>query len=104
MDYTARRYGVVRGMNGRDASAKCPELHLFSVPEKRGKADLTKYREVGAKVIQVLSQFCQHIERASIDEAFLEITSLPSNDPSAESLSGTRVAGWNAGGLNVLCT
>ena len=95
VDYTARRYGVTRGMTGKEAIAKCPQLHLFRVPEKRGKADLTRYRHVGAKVIQVLSQFCDQVERASVDEAFLELTSLPSSPPpSAEDIPDTKVAGW----------
>ena len=95
VDYTARKYGVARGMTGEEASVKCPQLHLFRVPEKRGKADLTKYRDVGAKVIQILTQFSENIERASVDEAFLELTVSPSVGPSPESLSGTKIAGWN---------
>ena len=61
-------------MSGKEAIDKCPELHLFRVPEKRGKADLTRYRDVGAKVIQVLSQHSSCVERASVDEAFLDIS------------------------------
>lgn len=83
-------------MSGNDASEKCPQIHLFKVPEKRGKADLTRYREVGAKVIQTLGQFCENIERASIDEAFLELTALPSVEPSAANLPRTKVAGWSS--------
>lgn len=95
MDYTAREYGVTRGMTGEEATAKCPQLHLFKVPEKRGKADLTRYRQMGAKVIRVLSQHCDHIERASVDEAFLELSSLPcTHPPSAEDIAGTKIAGW----------
>ena len=95
VDYTARKYGVARGMTGEEASVKCPQLHIFRVPEKRGKADLTRYRDVGAKVIQILTQFSENIERASVDEAFLELTVSPSVGPSPKSLSGTKIAGWN---------
>lgn len=40
-----------------------------------GKADLTRYREAGAEVISVLTQFtgCR-VERASIDEAYIDLT------------------------------
>ena len=41
-NYEARALGINRGMMGDEAKAKCPELHLFRVPEVRGKAELTK--------------------------------------------------------------
>ena len=33
-----------------------------------------RYREAGAEVIAVFSKFCSSVERASVDEAFLDIT------------------------------
>ncbi|XP_060077107.1 DNA polymerase eta-like [Ylistrum balloti] len=72
--YEARAFGVTRQMMGDDARKKCPDLHLFRVPELRGKADLTKYREAGAEVITVLSTFSQCVERASVDEAYIDLT------------------------------
>ncbi|GFS13089.1 DNA polymerase eta [Elysia marginata] len=72
--YEARKFGVTRNMRGDDAKQKCPEIHLARVPETRGKADLTRYREAGAEVIAVFSKFCSCVERASVDEAFLDIT------------------------------
>lgn len=81
-------------MTGEEATAKCPQLHLFRVPKKRGKADLTRYRQVGAKVIQTLSQHCQQVERASVDEAFLELSGLSHAHLSAAAdLPNTVVAG-----------
>ncbi|KAF6023957.1 DNApol-eta [Bugula neritina] len=74
--YEARAKGVTRrGMRGDDAKQVCPDVKLFSVPEIRGKADLTRYREAGAEVISVLTQFtgCR-VERASIDEAYIDLT------------------------------
>ena len=89
---------MTRGMAGEEAVAKCPQLHLFKVPERRGKADLTRYRQVGTKVIQILSRYCQQVERASVDEAFLELSDpvadLSLAPPSAADLCGTVVAGW----------
>lgn len=61
-------------MRGDDAKAKCPDIVLVRVPENRGKADLTQFREAGAEVIDVLSTFTDSLERASIDEAYLELT------------------------------
>ncbi|XP_021373087.1 DNA polymerase eta-like isoform X2 [Mizuhopecten yessoensis] len=72
--YEARAFGVTRNMMGDDARKKCPGLHLFRVPELRGKADLTKYRDAGAEVITVLSTFSQCVERASVDEAYIDLT------------------------------
>ncbi len=62
--------------SGEEARRKCPEIQLVRVPERRGKADLTCYREVGAEVIRTLSRFTDQVERASVDEAYLDITSL----------------------------
>ena len=39
--YEARACGVSRGVMGDEAKEKCPDIHLFRVPEVRGKADLT---------------------------------------------------------------
>lgn len=48
---------------------------VFSFSVHLGKADLTRYREAGAEVISVLSQFerCR-VERASVDEAYIDLT------------------------------
>ncbi|XP_072188462.1 DNA polymerase eta [Excalfactoria chinensis] len=74
VSYEARAFGVSRGMWATEARALCPELLLARVPEARGKADLTRYREASAEVMEVLSRFAA-IERASIDEAYLDLTS-----------------------------
>ena len=57
-------------------SLQCPEIVLVKVPEQRGKADLTKYRDAGKEVIEVLVGFGAVVERASIDEAYIDITTL----------------------------
>ena len=74
VSYEARRFGVNRSMRGDEAKEKCPEIILVRVPEARGKANLTLYREAGAEVIAVLSRFCESCERASVDEAYLDLT------------------------------
>lgn len=103
VSYEARAFGVTRGMRKRDAKAKCPGILLPKVPELRGKADLTKYREAGAEVMKVFSQFCHCVERASIDEAYLDLTNeietkLKTQDPDilslADKLRNTYVIGW----------
>ncbi|KAH9509130.1 hypothetical protein Btru_049132 [Bulinus truncatus] len=72
--YEARAHGVTRPMRGDDAKVKCPEIQLIKVPEARGKADLTRYREAGAEVLSVFSKYCSSVERASVDEAYLDVT------------------------------
>ncbi|XP_077198900.1 DNA polymerase eta isoform X2 [Paroedura picta] len=74
VSYEARAFGVTRNMWAADAKKVCPDLLLARVPEAHGKADLTKYREASAEVMEVMSRFAV-IERASIDEAYMDLTS-----------------------------
>lgn len=86
VNYEARAFGVKRGMRGDDATKLCPELHLFAVPEKNGKADLTRYRNASAEVFDAIAKLISSLEeelkasdliileRASVDEAFLDFT------------------------------
>ena len=74
MSYEARKFGVTRQMRGDEAKAKCPQIVLCRVPELRGKADLTRYRDACAEVMQVLQNFADICERASVDEAYLDLT------------------------------
>ncbi|XP_065225198.1 DNA polymerase eta isoform X2 [Planococcus citri] len=76
VNYEARNLGVTRRMRGVDAKKHCPEIELVAVPDVRGKADLTKYRDAGREVIAVLNEFSPCVEKASIDEAFLDLTEL----------------------------
>jgi DNA polymerase eta len=56
--------------NGGSIGERC----LFvQVPTRRSKADLTPYRDAGAKVASILASGGV-IERASIDEAYLDLT------------------------------
>lgn len=59
---------------GDQAKKHCPEIELVKVPSVREKADLTKYREAGKDVASVLQRFTTLLERASVDEAYLDIT------------------------------
>lgn len=74
VNYPARDRGVTRHMRGDEAKSHCPEIELVSVPAVREKADLTKYREAGKDVAEVLQTFTNMLERASVDEAYLDIT------------------------------
>lgn len=61
-------------MRGDDAKKVCPEIVLVKVPEVRGKAELSKYRDAGKRVANVLQTFTPNLERASVDEAYMDIT------------------------------
>ncbi|XP_047138670.1 DNA polymerase eta isoform X2 [Hydra vulgaris] len=67
-------------MRGDEAKEKCPDIHLVPVPENRGKADLTQFREAGAEVIEILAGFADCLERASVDEAYMDLTELINRD------------------------
>ncbi|XP_068248234.1 DNA polymerase eta-like isoform X2 [Palaemon carinicauda] len=75
VNYEARAFGVKRGMRGDEARSKCPDIQLVTVPVNRGKADLTRYRDAGKEVINVLCDYSDCVERASIDEAYIDFTS-----------------------------
>nr|CAD7258260.1 unnamed protein product [Timema shepardi] len=74
VNYEARAFGVSRHHRGDAAKQKCKDIILVSVPSDRGKADGSKYRDAGREVIDVLCQFSDCVERASVDEAYLDIT------------------------------
>ncbi|XP_073943536.1 DNA polymerase eta [Choristoneura fumiferana] len=74
VNYVARARGVTRHMRGDEAKEKCPDIQLPSVPCNRGKANISKYRDAGIEVAKVLQTFTPLLERASIDEAYLDIT------------------------------
>lgn len=74
VSYEARAFGVTRNMWADDAKKLCPDLLLAQVRELRGKANLTKYREASVEVMGIMSRFAV-IERASIDEAYVDLTS-----------------------------
>ncbi|XP_063981764.1 DNA polymerase eta [Diachasmimorpha longicaudata] len=104
VNYEARDYGVTRHMKGPEAKEKCPDIVLVTVPPIRNKPDTGRYRAAGREVIDVLKKQCSIIERASIDEAYLDITSLveeriktmegQSPDKMIEALSNTFVVGY----------
>lgn len=68
------------------AKELCPQIKFAQVPSSRGKADLTRYREAGKEVANVLQKFSPLLERASVDEAYLDIT-----DSVMERLAGVNV-------------
>lgn len=74
VNYEARNFGVTRSMRGDEARRKCPNIVLLHVPEVRGKADLSKYCDAGREVADVFCQFSHCVQRASVDEAYIDLT------------------------------
>jgi len=74
VSYEARAAGVKRGsMRGREARAVCPQLVLVQVPTAHSKANLEIYRQAGAEVVALLAAGGT-TERASVDEAYVDLT------------------------------
>lgn len=63
-----------------------------------------RYREAGAEVIEVMSQFSTCLERASIDEAYLDVTkeaeerlkSATFRSVTIDQVPNTFIEGWGA--------
>ncbi|CAM9677150.1 unnamed protein product, partial [Discosporangium mesarthrocarpum] len=69
--------GLELSMRAAEAQAVCPTLTLVQVPTRNMKADISHYREMGAKVVEVLAEACgglNAVEKASIDEVYVEVT------------------------------
>jgi len=66
--YAARKFGVHSAMPLRTAAKLCPQaIFVNGHPER--------YREYSAKVREVLGHFSPLVEMASVDEAYLDMTS-----------------------------
>ncbi|KAK0173565.1 hypothetical protein PV328_006741 [Microctonus aethiopoides] len=76
VSYEARAFGVTKHMRRDEARKKCPHIELVTVPPIRNKPDTSRYRNAGKQVIEVLAKYCNVVERASVDEAYLDITDL----------------------------
>ena len=79
VSYEARARGVKRlaGMTVAEMRKKCPDLICVQVPTLHHKANTTIYREAGARVVNVLQSqnlIRSIIERASVDEVYMDIT------------------------------
>jgi len=73
VSYEARAQGVTRHMRSFEARKLCPSLVCIQVPTSHGKADLQIYRTAGASVLQTLARRADAVERASIDECYLDL-------------------------------
>ncbi|EGG01839.1 uncharacterized protein MELLADRAFT_117712 [Melampsora larici-populina 98AG31] len=97
VNYPAREFGITRHLPFDEALKKCPNLicvhvatyaqgdseteakyHENPKPETH-KVSLDPYRRESVKILKIFSESCDLIEKASIDEAFLDF-SIPVRD------------------------
>ena len=96
VSYEARDLGVKRGMKADEALKVCPSLKLASAPvNKHGKSDLSHYRAATEEIFAVLNSFHPSIivEKASMDEGFLDLTQFVDEKMSQRELEGERGVG-----------
>ncbi len=79
-NYPARAFGVRSAMPTRHALRLCPQLEV-------GPVNMPKYREVSRAMHCIFKRYTDHIEPLSLDEAYLDVSSV-----SAYGGSATRIA------------
>ncbi|MBN1141856.1 MAG: DNA polymerase IV [Deltaproteobacteria bacterium] len=67
--YEARKFGVRSAMPTAEARRRCP--HGVFLPGRMGR-----YQEVSQRIMAILDDFSPLVERASVDEAYLDITGM----------------------------
>eukprot|EP00054_Salpingoeca_dolichothecata_P011009 m.61188 g.61188 ORF g.61188 m.61188 type:complete len:650 (+) comp19253_c0_seq2:53-2002(+) len=74
VSYDARLAGVKRGMKGDIAKKLCPDISLVKVPVINNKSNMQKYRLAGEEVMSTMAQLSTACEKASVDEAYVDVT------------------------------
>ncbi|KAI5067385.1 hypothetical protein GOP47_0017913 [Adiantum capillus-veneris] len=87
VNYAARAAGIVRHDRVADALRKCPDLqlvHVETIGNDKGdgvaarrdtsKVSLERYRQASRCVFDIFQEYADICERASIDEAYLDVT------------------------------
>ncbi|KAI4471397.1 dna polymerase eta [Holotrichia oblita] len=102
VNYPARDKGVTRHMRGNEAKAKCPNIVLVRYLKVHLLLQtITRYRDAGKEVAAVLQAYTPLLERASVDEAYMDITDavnerlLNEHPITLEQLRNTHVVGCN---------
>ncbi|KAJ2724434.1 N-acetyltransferase eso1 [Coemansia sp. Benny D115] len=91
VNYAARAHGITRADTVRTAREKCPGIRLVHVATYAGvgeaayhdsphqsthKVSLDVYRRASGRVMEVLRRVCPQMRKASVDEAYLDVTSV----------------------------
>ncbi|KAF3916990.1 hypothetical protein ABW21_db0202076 [Orbilia brochopaga] len=98
VNYPARKFGITRMRNVADAKRKCPNLLAVHVATwrvendqavmgyhdmKQGsistdKVSLDHYRRESKKILSIFRENCPKVEKASVDESFLDLSGMVS--------------------------
>ena len=92
VNYAARKFNIKRHSTPQDALALCPEIRLVhvatfnqsdSTPQyyenpsyHSHKVSLDFYRRASKQIFSIFNRFASNLERASCDEAFIDLTAL----------------------------
>lgn len=66
-NYAARKYGLHSAMSSRRAKQLCPELVLLP-------GNMALYKSISKQIRAIFSEYTDHIEPLSLDEAYLDVT------------------------------
>jgi DNA polymerase IV (DinB-like DNA polymerase) len=92
--YEARRYGISSAMPLSKAKLLCPDLILHPV-------DIPFYRKVSEQIMNVIHEYADTLEQASIDEAFLDCTTkIQSESPETYAAKIKKIIKQKCGGLS----
>ncbi|EAT41670.1 AAEL006715-PA [Aedes aegypti] len=67
-NYIAREYGIKKMMLINEATKLCPDLVLVN------GEDLTKYKQMSAKIHEIMHKFTPNVEKLGLDENYLDVT------------------------------
>ncbi len=81
--YAARAFGVRTGMALTEGLRRCPELLVI-------RCDHRKYTHVSARIMEILESFTPLVQPYSVDEAFLDVTTVLDRSGGVERL-GRRI-------------
>ncbi|SSD58712.1 related to DNA polymerase eta [Saccharomycodes ludwigii] len=92
VSYAARKYGIKRMDSLEEAKKKCPKLipiHTavfkkgesfwsykpfgYNIDPSNHKVSLDPYRRESRKILKCFQKYCDQVEKASVDEAFLDL-------------------------------
>ncbi|KAL7274520.1 N-acetyltransferase eso1 [Rhizina undulata] len=92
VNYPARKAGVTRHITATEARKLCPDIKLVHVATwtvgethwsyvedpsiATSKACLDPYRAEGKKIISIFRDVCPRVEKASVDESFLDLSAM----------------------------
>lgn len=76
-NYEARKYGIRSGMPISIAYRKCPTCVFVPV-------NMELYVTASQRVMKIIAKYAEKMEQVSVDEAYLDVTSLKSYEKAAE--------------------